>query len=176
MTALALAGGAAAKAGSPSRPASINPVAAKNPRRMASRREMPSELYGVFIFSPSMPVKKFRAVDQSPGQVQQRFALLHNAGLRIRHHVLPFFIRRISRKDRQVEFVDLLAQRGFALQQTLQFPALLQLALDVTRIKQVQTLIGGGTIVALRLQTGVPRRAPELIQKRTGDAAIRQRD
>jgi len=64
----------------------------------------------------------------------------------------------------------------FGLDLELDHPALFDLALDMARIEEVQSLLGGGSVVALGFQTGIAGRASENFQERTGDAAIGQRN
>ena len=81
------------------------------------------------------------------------------------HRNLEFVLRRKTRKNRQIKSGDHVARVVPGFEQVLELLALLDLALDVARIQQVQPLVGGGTVVALRFQAGVARRTTEHFQE-----------
>jgi hypothetical protein len=120
--------------------ANPKPTAPNKVRRIASRREI-----GVFIIlyvlSFSMSELEFRAVDQRPGEIESCL-LTAFGGLAVCHGDLQFRVGWVTRQNRQVKLVDLLAQIAGGLQQGAKPGALFQLVPDMTRIQKMQ-LLGG---------------------------------
>ena len=123
-----------------------------------------------------MPVEKLRTVDQSPGDIHCGLSPFDGAGPGISRHYLQLFIRRETRKNHQIETYRELSWITLGLYQGSKLGALFNLALDMTRVQQVQPLGRRRTVVALRFQTGVARGTPEHFEEGAGDAAVCQRN
>src|ERR1051325_5183647 len=96
-----------------------------------------------------MAVKKFRAVYQRPFEINRRFAFQSVRALKIFFGDAQFFFGWETRQDRQVTARGDLPRRFVRAHLKLQQLALLELALDVSGVEQVQTLISAGAVVAL---------------------------
>ena len=80
----------------------------------------------------------------------------------------------VGKRERIVRYSSSTISSGLAagLEDRLELGALLELALDMARIQQVQPLGGDRLVVAFVFHAGGPRRAAEQRQERTGDAAV----